>query len=439
MRYLIILLFTYLSYLQTYSQCEPAGIPQFSSEILARSSGNDLNQPFISGEEVFIRISFNTNRDSTGRLMHGLIPSFGPGWDYDKINIDLFQPIFGYHSPEWFSMHEDCPPFVQKDIPTLCTYYDVNGNLQLCNLNCETCPCSVGLKTDDILPSGWFWNFQPASCIYSVYCPLTTSWAPWGVHISHNGRNITLDILLTVDTHSDIDSCEARKDLSIGIQEIYDDITGCWTAEEESVAVKFFTDDWKIDCTQSPTSEKFNKLKVTIYHDENLNGIRDDSEIIFSQIDDYEVIGDSIIEYSEYLHYYLLSGHDYKVRLDIASLQYDYALNTPVEVDVNFSDNTLEQEVEFGLYKIITANETLVRKEEYKAYPNPLKSNLYLEFPSGKHLLKLSTIKGEVIIEELINSENHTMDLSSLPNGIYYLSVYSYELQKSEVQKIIKN
>ena len=93
MRYLIIIIFILLTSPDTYCQCLPHGLPKFSVEIIARSSGNELDEPLIAGEEVFVSISFNTNRDSTGRLLHGLIPTFGPGWNPDKIDFNAFHAV----------------------------------------------------------------------------------------------------------------------------------------------------------------------------------------------------------------------------------------------------------------------------------------------------------------------------------------------------------
>lgn len=438
MRYLILFLITILHFQYATSQCNPSGIPEFSANVLSRSSESDLDQPFIAGEEVFIRISFNTNRDSASRLMHGIIPTFGPGWDYDKIDFNFFNPIFGYHHPEWFDTQEDCPPFTKKDIPSLCTYYDINGNLQLCNFDCEICPCTEGLKAEEILPSGWFYNFNPSSCINGGECILTNSWGPWGVHISHNGELIILDILLTVDTHVDIDSCETRKDLSIGIQEIYDDITGCFSAEESSVSAKLITDEWLIDCTQPPITTTFNKLKFIIYHDENQDGIKNEDEDLISLLTNFELLGDSISGYSEQLKYYLLSGNEYTAVCDTNNFIYNYALTTPASVDISFADGDKEKEVEFGVYMKPTSVNTKEKERGITVFPNPTTTKLSINLPKENYLIKLVNIEGSVIYKNISDTKYHTINTSELTPGIYYLSIYDAEYRLLESQKVVK-
>jgi hypothetical protein len=438
MRFLVPVVFFLLTSFNLFCQCSPSGIPEFTAEIVARSSGNSFDVPFIAGEEVFVRISFNTNRDSTARLLHGLIPTFGPGWDYNKINFTTFHPIFGIHNSSWISMDGNCPPFVKKDIPTLCTYYDINGNLQLCHLECETCPCSEGLKMDDALPSGWFWIFQPTGCNYFGECLLPESYGPWGVDISHNGRVVNLDILLTVVNNSNVDSCELRTDLSIGLQEIYDDITGCFYSVENSVSIKFLSENWIIDCSQPAETNKFKNLKVIIYHDENIDGVRSDDEKLITGLNNFGLVGDSISDYSEVLQYYLLTGTDYKAVCDTNNFMYNFALSTESSIDVDFSDGEQEKTVEFGVYVKPTSVNTK-NKWDIIAFPNPVVSELTIHLPQGKHVLKLTNAEGSIIYEKDEHSIIHSINTNEFASGIYYLSILDENFNLIDIQKVVKN
>jgi hypothetical protein len=438
MRYLIILLFILFSSFDTFCQCIPHEDLEFQVEIIARSSGNDLDEPFIAGEEVFVSISYDSRIDTNGRIVHGLIPTFGPGWNIDKIDVEAFNPVFGHYPSSWVSIHDDCPPYTKQNIPSLCTYVDVNGNLQLCNLECELCPCSEGLKIDELLPSGWFWNFQSSSCSYTGDCLLPMSWGPWGTYAAFTSSIITLDILLTVSNYSDVDSCDERKDLTIGLQEIYDDVTGCYPAYEDYVTEKLFTESWSIDCSQPPTNNTFNKLKFIIYHDKNLDGVKDDNEVLISYFTNFGLEGDSISGYSELWQYYLLTGNDYKAVCDTNNFPLDYALSTQSIIDVNFNDGVQEKEVEFGVYRKPTSVDNEIRNKEVIAYPNPVTSKLMIELPQGKHLIKLINNQGLIIYQNEVHSNTHSIDTNEFATGLYYLNIYNELGSLLDLQKIIK-
>lgn len=419
-------------------QCEPNPDYEFDARIIARSSGSDLEAPLKPGEEIFIKVDYISLVDTNMRITHGVVPTFGPGWNLSNIDFNSFYATYAYHASTWISSQNDCPPSVKRDIASLCTYIDINGNMQLCNVECETCPCNEGLIENDILPSGWFWPFAPSSCTSNSDCLLQQSWGPWGPYSNLGKIPFTLNILLTVDTFPNIDNCELRKDLTIGFQEIFDDYTGCWEGYENYVRDKLFTPNWHIDCSLPVESNKFNILKVNFYHDENQDGVKNDTEPILPNISNFEVIGESIIDHSEYLNYCVLSGNEYTVICDNDNFSFGWTLNTEDTIHVDFPEGIYEQTVEFGIYKTPTSNINHINSSAVLVYPNPVRSILTIELPSSKHEIKLTATNGKLIWQKITNNGTLRIDTRQLSNGVYYLNVHNILTGTEEIHKIIK-
>jgi hypothetical protein len=128
--------------------------------VTSRNSSRPLDDPkFCPGEIVTVCIDYLYDASQTSNdWLHGLIPNFGDGWD-----LDAFDPSKVTMTPGGATWHDEkdslCAPYLTEQMPLLCTYSDpITGRLKLCNLACESCPCSAPLINGSPLPSGWFWN-----------------------------------------------------------------------------------------------------------------------------------------------------------------------------------------------------------------------------------------------------------------------------------------
>src|SRR5690606_24780092 len=138
--------------------------PEATFTITNRSSSRPLNDKvFCQGEEVSLCIQFYYDASGTQQeWFHGLFPDFGKGWD-----MDYFDPTNIIVSPagaEWLGPDDgSCTPYMRERMPLLCTYYDSDGTLRLCNIKCGFCPCSPPLTLGSLLPYGWFWTSEGGS------------------------------------------------------------------------------------------------------------------------------------------------------------------------------------------------------------------------------------------------------------------------------------
>jgi hypothetical protein len=72
---------------------------------------------------------------------------------------------------------------------------------------------------------------------------------------------------------------------------------------------------------------------------------------------------------------------------------------------------------------------------KYSIYPNPVKDVLHIDFidkPNSSSIVKLLDNTGSVLIQNTASGNNTSIDMSSMPAGVYYLSVNDY------TRKIIK-
>lgn len=270
--------------------------------------------PFYPGQEVEVCWSFNYNSTMSGNdWLHGLIPSFGNGWevDYTKMNNVLNDEKW-----QWFSAEDECYPRVTNaSMPNNCTYME-NGVLKICNMVCnDYCPCEESLEPEDRLPSAWFWN-TPAcdqgSCPHEEYGVL-------------NGVNIDLTgcVNLVVKSFCDTSNEFEGSDLSISIHPTADGTTGCWFDPKPcNVFPPYSSPPWKSinvsneavqsvtieTCSQSQTSlfievnsefdeNDFVLLKEyssdSVYIDQNFR-VENDSVFLDLELDNYSLNNQSI-------------------------------------------------------------------------------------------------------------------------------------------------
>jgi len=179
---------------------------------------------------------------------HGLIPDFGPGWD-----MSAFNPQDVLVSPgitEWNDEEDgDCAPYITEQMPLLCTYTDpLTGRLKLCNIACQTCPCSAPLLQGSPLPSGWFWNTDGgAGCENN--CSPSTHYGLGSIT-----ANVNICINLKVREFDNEADCFANRSLQINFQTTSDGVSGCWNdpVAECKLDKAQIGPNWQIDCNRPP-------------------------------------------------------------------------------------------------------------------------------------------------------------------------------------------
>ena len=68
-------------------------------------------------------------------------------------------------------------------------------------------------------------------------------------------------------------------------------------------------------------------------------------------------------------------------------------------------------------------------------FPNPCKDFIQIQTQNEFHKIDIYDIWGKLIISEYPNSNNYTLDISNISNGIYFLSINN----KKEQHRIIKH
>ncbi|MEZ5048505.1 MAG: hypothetical protein R2766_02525, partial [Saprospiraceae bacterium] len=167
-------------------------------------------------------------------------------------------------SAQWYEEGGSCNWLITEESPILCTYTDNDGNLRLCNLLCQTCPCAGNtLKPGDQLPSGYAWvnNGNSPSCENS--CSPSTSRGVGSTYVMVNW-----DFCMKVKTFPTSTDCFDQNDLYINFQTLSDGIAGCW---EDPIAEcplnkKQFSPPWRINCDGNPS--QFN-----ISHDQRCDSV----------------------------------------------------------------------------------------------------------------------------------------------------------------------
>lgn len=230
---------------------DPGCAPEAEWEITARSSDRPLDDPkFCQGEEVTVCITFNYDASETGvDWFHGLIPDFGPGWDYDA--FDPSSVVVSPGGAEWSAIDDAvCAPFITEQMPFLCTYTDpLTGRLVLCNTGCQACPCTGPLLPNSPLPSGWFWSQNGGAGCENVDCQ---PWTQYGIGAVVVDINFCVD--LTVREFDDPAECVANRSLRFNFQTTSDGVSGCWNdpVAECKLDLAQIGPAWEIDCARPP-------------------------------------------------------------------------------------------------------------------------------------------------------------------------------------------
>ncbi len=207
--------------------------PSLIMEVTSRNDGQDpvdpdgdgVEGPFCPGDKVDVNIQFFYDASETGvDWLIGFVPYFGNGWDMSKFEYSVNTPVGNGMEANWYEEGGNCAPIVQESIPTLCTYWDQDGQLQLCNLLCESCPCAGNtLVAGDPLPSGYFWVTNGGNAGCENNCSPGEGWG-----IGTTTVDIDWKLTLFVKEFSTIDELYNADDLSINFQTFSDGVAGCW-------------------------------------------------------------------------------------------------------------------------------------------------------------------------------------------------------------------
>ncbi len=213
--------------------------------------GDLMAGPFCQGMEVCMTVEFFYDASETGvDWIIGFVPSFGPGWDMEGFDFDGNAPEGNGMTAQWYEEGGDCNWEVQEPVPILCTYTDDNGNLQICNLLCESCPCaSSTLQPGDQLPSGYAWVTNGGNAGCENDCSPGEGWG-----IGTTTVNITWEMCLIVKEFDSQEECFENNDLQISFQTFSDGVGGCWEdpVGECLLDKKQLSPPWMIDCNAPP-------------------------------------------------------------------------------------------------------------------------------------------------------------------------------------------
>ena len=78
-------------------------------------------------------------------------------------------------------------------------------------------------------------------------------------------------------------------------------------------------------------------------------------------------------------------------------------------------------------------------EQSFTIYPNPASSIIHIQFndnPTGKSMLTIRNILGEILITSPIEKDKATVDVSTLPNGIYFMEI-AMPNKQPECRKLI--
>ncbi len=110
----------------------------------------------------------------------------------------------------------------------------------------------------------------------------------------------------------------------------------------------------------------------------------------------------------------------------------------------NMSHSRFEREEYFALKSIISndmypLDNPLDETKMCRVYPNPVASlvNVTMEDKVSQFNVQLYDVTGRILLYSQNNRHNIDMDLSILPNGIYFLQITSNN--KQQIEKIVKN
>ncbi|MCB0692513.1 MAG: hypothetical protein KDC16_12780, partial [Saprospiraceae bacterium] len=182
-----------------------------------------LEGPFYPGSKVCLNMSFLYDASETGQeWLLGLVPTFGNGWDMEDFYYEANAPIGNGMTAQWYEEGGECNWVIQEPGPILCTFVNQKGDLELCNLLCESCPCAANtLKPGDQLPSGYAWVTNGGNEGCNNDCSPSEGWG-----IGSSTVQIEWNLCLKVKAEDDNQNCLNQNDLSIKFQTFSDGVAG---------------------------------------------------------------------------------------------------------------------------------------------------------------------------------------------------------------------
>ena len=89
--------------------------------------------------------------------------------------------------------------------------------------------------------------------------------------------------------------------------------------------------------------------------------------------------------------------------------------------------------------RITTSTQNIDIDTQISIYPNPTQGTVKIKNDArSPYLLKVLTLRGEVVLTENISTETADIALDKQPSGIYYFLIYNNENDAISVNKIIK-
>ncbi|MCB0690432.1 MAG: hypothetical protein KDC16_02225 [Saprospiraceae bacterium] len=249
------------------TNCQPD--PSLNIWVANREFEGSLEGPFLMNEKIQVCVNFFYDASETGvDWLSGIIPSFSSGWNMDDFNFEENSPIGNGAKSEYYNFNGPCAPRIQENVPHLCTYYDENGILQLCNSLCEVCPCEPGMNEGDLLPSGWFWVSNGGNTDCENDC---SPGEGWGIGVTTVYVEFCMD--LQVGTFENKEICKENKYLQFSFQTFSDGVAGCWEdpVGECLVDLKQVGPIWEIACNSVLYGDIITDDNENCEYDENEN------------------------------------------------------------------------------------------------------------------------------------------------------------------------
>lgn len=86
-----------------------------------------------------------------------------------------------------------------------------------------------------------------------------------------------------------------------------------------------------------------------------------------------------------------------------------------------------------------TSTETAFENEGITIFPNPARHDVQVSIEKGNYNVRLFDVHGRTYKQFDLNQKHHTMDLNSLPQGVYFLSFMNLTTQQVYVKKLLKH
>jgi hypothetical protein len=88
------------------------------------------------------------------------------------------------------------------------------------------------------------------------------------------------------------------------------------------------------------------------------------------------------------------------------------------------------------LFTLDDTSVTDLTGDNFRIYPNPAQTRIYLDLPAGYNKVQLYNLTGLMVMETTGNSVNGLLNVESLPSGVYFLKI-SDNQGNTKVQKVV--